>query len=83
MDKNYLITLYLVWIVCFNLVTTKSPGVSLTLPALFKVENFPGRNVGCQPLNCRAVLRELNYTEKVPGRLFALFLESVTGVNNV
>jgi hypothetical protein len=51
--------------VFFSSVTNKSPGVSLTLSALFTLKNFPGHKLSCQRLNCRAVLKELNYTEKM------------------
>jgi len=65
MNKNYPITLQLVLTVCFNSVAMKSPGVRVLPPALFTFENLPEHKLGCQQLNCRAVRRELNYTEKV------------------
>jgi len=67
--------MHYVWTVCFNSVTMKSPDVSLTLSALFTLENFPGHKLDCQQLKCRAVLRELNYKEN----LFALFFVSLLG----
>jgi len=60
----------------------KSPGLSLTLSALFTLENFPGHKLGSQQLKNVAVFRELQH-RKVAGRLFALFLVSVARVNNV
>ena len=49
----------------FYSVTMKSPGVSLTLSALFTLENLPEHKLSFQQLNCRAVLKELNYIEKL------------------
>ena len=48
-----------------NLVTVKSPGVFVLPPALFTFENLPEHKLGSQQLNCRAVRRERNYTEKL------------------
>jgi len=60
MNKNYLIALQEVLIVCFNSVTMKSLGISVPTYALFTLENLPEYKLGSQQLNGRAVLRELN-----------------------
>jgi hypothetical protein len=60
----------------------KSTGVSFPPNALFTLENLPAYKLGSQQLNCRGVLRELSYTEKVLEDL-GIVLVSVTKLNNI
>jgi hypothetical protein len=46
-------------------VKIKSPGVSVPDSSLFTLENLYKHKVGSQELNYRAVLKELNYTQKL------------------
>ena len=55
-NKNYLIALQEVLIVCFNSVTMKSPGISVPPSALFTLEYLPEYKLSFQQFNCRAVL---------------------------
>ena len=56
---------HLLLIIRFISVTMESPGFSVLPPALFTFENLPEHKLGSQHLNCCAVRRERNYTEKL------------------
>jgi len=64
MNGTYSIVIQLVLIKCFIWVT-KSLGLSFHPSDLFTLANLPDHKLGSQQLNCRAVLRELSYAEKL------------------
>ena len=57
--------LHLLWIIRFISVTMESPGFFVLPPALFTFENLPEHKLGSQQLNCCAVRRERNHTQKL------------------